>query len=64
MSINVPNFAVGDRVYELSPRTDTLGQRIKGTITEVYLFGDAHRYVVAFDDGKDGVFFEFEILPA
>ena len=64
MPINVPNFAVGDRVCELSPRIDTLGQRIKGTITQVYVFGDEHRYVVAFDDGKDGVFFEFEILHA
>ena len=41
----------------------THGQRIKGTIIEVYIFHDEYRYVVAFDDGKDGVFFDSEILP-
>jgi hypothetical protein len=64
MPINEPNFAVGDRVCELWLRIDTDGQRIKGTITEVYQFGDEDRYVVLFDDGTDGVFFDFEIMPA
>jgi hypothetical protein len=64
LSMDEPLFAVNDRVCELSLRIDARGQRIPGTIKEVYVFGDAYRYVVAFDDGTDGVFFDFEIMPA
>ena len=59
--ISEPSFVVGSRVCELALRMDSRGQRIKGTVTKVYTFGDRYRYVVAFDDGKDGVFFDSEI---
>jgi hypothetical protein len=57
-----PKFALNDRVHPLMPRQDAQAKSILGTVIKVYLHGGVYRYVVKFDDGKEEVFFQFEIL--
>jgi hypothetical protein len=56
-----PTLGVDDRVYEVVTRFDADGRRILGTVVKVYALGGFYRYVVKFDDGTEGVFFDFEI---
>ena len=56
-------LAVNDRVCPLFPRLDAQAKQIAGTVIKVYKSGGLYRYVVKFDDGKEEVFFEFEIVP-
>ena len=54
-----------ERAHEpvpLVPRLDAQAKPILGTVIKVYLHGGMYRYVVKFDDGKEEVFFDFEII--
>jgi len=58
-----PVFAENDRVYELVSRFGADNKRIIGTVIKVYLMDGRYRYVVRYDDNKEGIFFSFELLP-
>ncbi len=62
MSEKQPKFAVGDPVRELFPFASA--KREIGTVTERYEFEKQYRYVVKFEDGREVVFFERELLSA
>ncbi len=62
MSENTPRFAVGDLVWERFPFASA--NRETGIVTERYEFEHHYRYVVKFDNGREDVFFETELLPA
>ena len=55
-----PHFDVGDRVRERFPAR---GTPHIGVVTKRYELHEQYRYVVHFDDGRDGVFFEWELAP-
>jgi hypothetical protein len=57
-----PNFSENERVNKM--HVDPGPMLLGGTVTKVYLFEGRYRYVVTFDDGTEGVFFDFELLPA
>ena len=56
-------FEINDRVYPVIRRLDPHNKRVLGTVIKVYAHGGMHRYVVKFDDGKEEVFFDFELMP-
>ena len=55
-----PLFTVGDAVCEKFPSADT--SRGRGIVTEGYELEDQYRYVVKFESGREGVFFERELV--
>jgi hypothetical protein len=55
-----PRFEVGDEVYEKLPR----GVAKAGSILAIYQFSGDYRCVVAFEDGSESVFFDFELEPS
>jgi hypothetical protein len=60
MSPRQPKFAVGDIVCERFPTTGT--DLDTGTVIETYELENDYRYVVKFESGREGVFFEREIF--
>jgi hypothetical protein len=56
-------FEVGDRVYAVVSHFGPDGRRILGTVVQVYLMGTMYHYMVKFDDDKESVLFDFEMLP-
>ena len=60
MSTKQPRFAVGDTVCERFPFAST--RRDTGTVIERYELDHQYRYVVKFEDGREEVFFERELL--
>jgi hypothetical protein len=67
MSLPLPErkqkFEVGDRVYAVISHFGADGRRILGTVVNVYLMGNMYHYVVKFDDDKESVLFDFEMMP-
>ena len=61
MSAKQPRFAVGDSVCERFPFASV--QRETGTVIQAYEFENEYRYVVRFENGREDVFFERELLP-
>ncbi len=55
---NQPRFKKGEKVYEKFPIT----VEKRGTIVNTYVFEDQYRYVITFDDGREAVFFEKELI--
>jgi hypothetical protein len=55
-------FEVGDRVYEVMAHFGPDGRRILGSVVCVYLMGTMYHYVVKFDDDKESVLFDFEMI--
>jgi hypothetical protein len=65
VSSKEPRFAVGDTVCERFPFASTKGET--ATVIERYELDKEYRYVVRFESGREGVFFErelFSITPA
>lgn len=58
--IKNPQFAVGDTVCERFPFA-TASREI-GIVTKRYVLNGQYRYVVRFDNGREEVFFERELL--
>jgi hypothetical protein len=63
MSMSEPKFEVNERVYPLIRRLDAHNKQVLGTVIKVYSHGSMYRNVVKFDDGKEEVFFDFELMP-
>jgi hypothetical protein len=57
MPTSEPQFKINERVYD----KDAPDLTRTGTVTKVYEFGDALRYVVTFEDGSERVFFDNEL---
>jgi hypothetical protein len=53
-------FKAGDIVTEVHPT----GNRTAGTVIQFYKLKGVYRYVVRFEDGAEGVFFEHELVRA
>ena len=55
-----PRFEIGDAVCPRRHSGGRLPER--GTVIQQFEFADQYRYVVRFEDGREGVFFEKELL--
>jgi hypothetical protein len=62
MSSQQSRFAVGDRVYKRFPYAGAQGQ--VGTVLQQYPFDEEYSYIVKFDNGREEVFLERELLAA
>ena len=53
-----PRFNNGEKVYEKFP----IATEKRGTIVKTYVFADEYRYVINFEDGREAVLFEKELV--
>ena len=62
MASKQPRFAAGDAVCERFPSAGT--GRETGIVIESYELDKEYRYVVGFENGREEVFFERELVSA
>ena len=55
-----PRFEIGDAVCPRCPYGSRLPET--GRVIQQFEFAEQYRYVVRFEDGQEGVFFERELL--
>jgi hypothetical protein len=60
MPLKQPRFDIGAAVCERVP--GARANQEAGTVMSRYEYGDDFRYVVKFEDGREEVFFERELL--
>ena len=53
-----PRFNNGEKVYEKFP----IAMERRGTIVKTYVFADEYRHVIHFEDGREAVLFEKELV--